>query len=195
MTQVLEFLATGFEEVEAMIPVDVLRRGGVNIKTVSMTGSELVESSHHVTIKADLKFEDIKDFDEVEMLLLPGGMPGAKNLNEIKELHDLLNRFAQEGKHLGAICAGPMVLGTIGLLKGKKATCYPGFETHLKGAEYTHNLVTVDGNIVTGGGPAAAFPYAFKVLSLFVPEEKVEQLKEEMLYKKLMDSRESQQSV
>ena len=182
MAKVYEFLANGFEEIEGLAPVDILRRGGVEIKTVSITGSEFVETSHHVTVKADLKFEDISSFDDADMLLLPGGMPGATNLLAHEGVCRALREQNNKGKRIGAICAAPMVLGRLGLLRGRKATCYPGFEKYMKGAEYTHDLFTTDGNIITGEGPAATLPYAYKVLSFFVDEDKVRQLQRDMMY-------------
>lgn len=128
MAKVYEFLANGFEEIEGLAPVDILRRGGVEIKTVSITGSEWVETSHGVTLKADLKFEDIADFEDADMLLLPGGMPGSTNLKAHEGVCQALLKQHATGKRIGAICAAPLVLGSLGLLKGRKATCYPGFE-------------------------------------------------------------------
>ena len=186
MAKVYEFLANGFEEVEALAPVDIFRRAGVEIQTVSVTGSEWVESSHGVTIKADVKFEDMHSFDDADMLMLPGGMPGATNLNEHAGVRETLLAHNAKGKHIGAICAAPMVLGSLGLLKGRKATCYPGFEKYLEGAEYTAELFTIDGNIITGEGPAATFPYAYEILKMFVGEAKTKELQQQMLYDRLM---------
>ncbi len=186
MAKVYEFLANGFEEVEALAPVDIFRRAGVEIQTVSVTGSEWVESSHGVTIKADVKFEDMRDFNDADMLMLPGGLPGATNLNEHAGVRETLLAHNAKGKHIGAICAAPMVLGSLGLLKGRKATCYPGFEKYLEGAEYTAELFTVDGNIITGEGPAATFPYAYEILKMFVGEAKTKELQQQMLYDRLM---------
>ena len=186
MAKIYEFLANGFEEVEALAPVDIFRRAGVEIQTVSVTGSEWVESSHGVTIKADVKFEDMYNFDDADMLMLPGGMPGATNLNEHAGVRETLLAHNAKGKHIGAICAAPMVLGSLGLLKGRKATCYPGFEKYLEGAEYTAELFTIDGNIITGEGPAATFPYAYEILKMFVGEAKTKELQQQMLYDRLM---------
>lgn len=187
MAKVYEFLANGFEEVEALAPVDIFRRAGVEIQTVSVTGSEWVESSHGVTIKADVKFEDMRDFNDADMLMLPGGLPGATNLNEHAGVREALLAHNAKGKHIGAICAAPMVLGSLGLLKGRKATCSPGFEKYLEGAEYTAELFTVDGNIITGEGPAATFPYAYEILKMFVGEAKTKELQQKMQYAHLME--------
>ncbi len=186
MAKIYEFLADGFEEIEGLAPVDILRRGGVDIKTVSITGSELVETSHGVTIKADLKFEDINNFDDADMMLLPGGMPGATNLNNHNLLKKALLEQNNKGKRIGAICAAPMVLGGLGLLNGKKATCSPGFQKYMTGADYTAELFQIDGNIITGEGPAATLPYAYKILSFFIGDEATEDLQEKMQYAHLM---------
>lgn len=123
-----------------MFPLDIMRRGGLNVKTVSVTGNKTVTSSHQVPIVADMLFEDLKE-EEVEMIVLPGGLPGATNLDAHAGLDKLIMSFAAAGKPLAAICAAPMVYGKRGLLKGKKATCYPGFDKFLEGAEYTGNMV------------------------------------------------------
>lgn len=186
MAKVYEFLANGFEDVEALAPVDILRRGGLDVKTVSVTGSEYVESCHGVTIKADLVFEKAGNFSDAELLMIPGGMPGAKNLNEHEGVRKALKKQFDEGKLVAAICAAPMVLGSIGILKGKKATCYPGFEKFLTGANYTAKLFEHDGNVVTGEGPAASFPYAYHILSLFIGEKKTKEIEDGMMYTHLM---------
>lgn len=186
MAKVFEFLADGFEEVEALAPVDILRRGGVDIKTVSVTGSELVTSSHGVTVKTDLVFGSPDDYADADLLMLPGGLPGSTNLNAHEGVRRaLLNQF-RSGRRVGAICAAPMVLGSLGILQGRRATCSPGFEKYMDGAEYTAELVTVDGNIITGEGPAATFPYAYTILSFFIGEERVKHLQVGMQYAHLM---------
>ncbi len=185
MAKVYEFLATGFEEVEALIPLDVMRRAGIDFSTVSITGNLIVKGTHGVDIKADYLFEDL-DFEDADLLLLPGGLPGATNLNEHEGLKNVLFSQNEKKKMIGAICAAPLVLGGMGLLKGKQATCYPGFESHLLGASYTHELVTVDGNITTGEGPAAAFPYAFSLLSLLKGEAASSSIANGMMYTHLM---------
>ena len=189
MAKVYEFLANGFEEVEALAPVDILRRGGVEVKTISVTGNHLVESSHGVTIKADLLFEEISNFSDVDLLMLPGGMPGSKNLNEHDGVRKALKEQFESGKRVAAICAAPLVLASVGLLKGKKATIYPGMESYLgDDAEYTGALVQEDGNVTTGAGPAASFPYGYHLLSYFLPAEKVEEIKKGMIYDRLLNS-------
>lgn len=188
MAKVYVFLADGFEDVEALIPVDVLRRGGVEVITVSTTDFPLVESAHGVGIEADLQFEQC-DFSDADLLMLPGGMPGAANLVAHDGVCKTVSAQAAAGKKVSAICAAPaVVLAQLGLLSGRKATCYPGFEQALKdgGAQYTGDLVTVDGNITTAEGPAAAFPYAYELLSQLVDQPTSDQVAEGMRYKHLM---------
>ena len=170
MAKVYMFLANGSEEIESLIPVDVFRRGGVEVKTVSITGSEYVEMAHGVVLKADMKFEDA-DFSDADLLMLPGGLPGATNLNEHEGVRKAVLSQYESGKLVAAICAAPMVLGSLGIVEGKRATCYPGFEKYLTGAEYTHELCTVDGNVVTGEGPAATLPYAYTLLAMLTTEQ------------------------
>lgn len=180
------FLANGSEEIETLIPVDVMRRGGVEIKTVSTTGSEYVEMSHGVTLKADLVFEEA-DFSDADLLMLPGGLPGATNLNDHQGVRKALLAQYESGKLVAAICAAPMVLGSLGIVKGRRATCYPGFEKYLDGAEYTHELCTVDGNVVTGEGPAATLPYAYTLLGILADEKTAHDVAEGMMYLHLME--------
>ena len=126
MKAICIFLAEGFEEMEAMFPLDIMRRGGLNVKTVSVTGNKTVVSSHRVPVVADELIENLSE-EDIEMIVLPGGMPGATNLDAHAGLDKLIRNFAAAGKPMAAICAAPLVYGKRGLLKGKKATCYPGF--------------------------------------------------------------------
>ena len=190
MAKVYVFLANGFEDVEALIPVDVLRRGGVDVTTVSVVeDSQIVESAHGVQLFADALFGDC-DFSDADLLLLPGGMPGASNLYAHEGLCAALKAHGAAGRRIGAICAAPaVVLGQLGLLKGRQATCYPGFEHLLAGAAYTAALFTTDGNITTGEGPAAAFPFAYELLSLLTNRPTSDQIAEGMRYRHLMAER------
>ena len=187
MAKVYVFLADGFEDVEALIPVDVLRRGGVDVTTVSvMDDSQIVETAHNVQIVADAMIEDC-DFSDADLLFMPGGMPGATNLYEHKGVRQAVLSQTKAGKKVAAICAAPaVVLAQLGVLDGKKATCYPGFEKLLTKAQYTADLVTVDGNITTAEGPAAAFPFAYELLSQLVSHEVSDQIAEGMRFKHLM---------
>ena len=185
MAKVYMFLADGFEDVEALIPLDVLRRGGVDVETVSITDSNIVESAHGVQMVADSIFDEC-DFDDADLLMLPGGMPGATNLNAHEGLKQALVAQNEKGGLISAICAAPLVLGGLGLLQGRRATCYPGFEQTLTGAEYTAELCTVDGNITTGEGPAAAFPYAYTLLARLTDQTTAAAIADGMRYVHLM---------
>ena len=187
MAKVYVFLANGFEDVEALIPVDVLRRGGVEVVTVSINGNErVVKSSHNVQMIADATVGDC-DFSDADLLFLPGGMPGASNLYEHEGVRQAVLAQFKAGKKVAAICAAPaVVLAQLGVLDGKQATCYPGFEHLLTKAQYTADLVTVDGNITTAEGPAAAFPFAYELLSQLVNREVSDQIAEGMRFKHLM---------
>lgn len=186
MKKVYVFLADGFEDVEALIPVDVWRRGGLEVVTVSTTEFPLVQTAHGVNIEADIMFEQ-GDFSDADLLFLPGGMPGASNLFAHKGVcKAIVDQFAA-GKKVAAICASPaVVLAPLGILEGKRATCYPGFEKDLEVATYTGQLVTVDGNVTTGEGPAAAFPFAYDLLGQLTSPQKANQIAEGMRFKHLM---------
>lgn len=171
MAKVYVFLADGFEDVEALIPVDVLRRGGVDVVTVSvMDDNQMVESAHGVQILADALFDECR-YDDADLLLLPGGMPGASNLYANRGVRQAVLDQYEAGKPVAAICAAPaVVLGQLGILQGRRATCYPGFEQLLAGAQYTGELCTVDGNVITAEGPAAAFPFAYRLLAMLTDD-------------------------
>ena len=188
MKKVYVFLADGFEDVEALIPIDVWRRGGVDVTTVSISDFPLVNSAHGVNIEADIMFEQ-GEFDDADLIFLPGGMPGASNLFAHKGVcKAVVDQFAA-GKKVAAICASPaVVLAPLGILEGKRATCYPGFESVLaeNNATYTGDLFTVDGNVTTGEGPAAAFPFAYELLSQLVNKQTADQIAEGMRFVHLM---------
>lgn len=162
------FLADGFEEIEALATVDILRRAGMDVTTVSIKHDHIVTGAHGVPVVADVTFKEA-DFDGSDWLILPGGMPGASNLHEFGALNDLLKVHINHGR-IAAICASPaVVLAATGLLDGKNATCYPGFETALiaAGARYDNeSRVVTDGKIVTANGPASATPFALEIVRL-----------------------------
>ena len=186
MKKVYVFLADGFEDVEALIPVDVWRRGGLDVVTVSTTEFPLVRSAHGVNIEADMMFEQC-DFADADLLFLPGGMPGASNLYGHEGVCKAIADQHAADKKVAAICASPaVVLAPLGILDGKRATCYPGFEHALMQATYTGELVTVDGNVTTGEGPAAAFPFAYELLAQLKDKQTSDQIAEGMRFKHLM---------
>ena len=180
MKTIFVFLAEGFEEIEALTPVDVLRRAGLSVQTVSVMDEQIVAGAHGVPVLADKMFAEINP-EDAEMILLPGGLPGATNLDAHEGLGQMIQDFAKEEKPLAAICAAPLVFGNRGLLQGKKATCYPGFETYLQGAEYTAALVEKDGNFITGKGPGAAMEFAFAIVEKYCGIDKVNELKQGMM--------------
>lgn len=175
------FLATGFEEVEALGPIDVCRRAGLSVKTVSITDDRTVAGAHGIGIVADSMFDD-NDYSDADMLFLPGGLPGATNLDAHEGLRRVILAHSQAGKALAAICAAPLVYGNLGLAQGKKMTCYPGFEKYLVGAEYTAALVERDGLMFTGKGPAAALALGYAIVEHFCGAKVAEGLKQGMMY-------------
>ena len=180
------FLAEGFEESEALVPYDILVRGGVDVTLVSISNSTMVTSAHHVTVVAHTTLFDIHAIDgltNADLLMLPGGMPGSTNLCHCQMLRDELLTANKSGKMLAAICAAPFVLGSLGLLKGKQATCYPGFEKDLEGATATGEQVVVDGNIVTGIGGGAAAEFGLTLLSLLTSDKEAEAVKQMIIMK------------
>ena len=185
MAKVYQFRADGTEEIEALTTIDVLRRGGVEALMVSITGSEYITSSHGIEIKCDMTIEEA-DLRDADFLLLPGGLPGSTNLLEHTGVREALMKQAADGGRIGAICAAPMVLGDLGLLRGKRATCYPGFEKYMDGADYTEDIFTVDGNVITGCGPAATLPYAYAILEMLTDKETADGLREGMMFNRLV---------
>lgn len=182
MAKVYVCLATGFEDVEALGTLDILRRAGVDARALSVTGKELVTTSHNMTVKVDELFENA-DFSDVDMIVLPGGLPGATNLDEHAGVCEMLKKFYNEGKYVAAICAAPMVLGHLGLLEGRNATCYPSFEPHLKGATTRGNGVEVDGKVITGKGPGFTFDFALALVAALCGQEKADEVAKGMLLK------------
>lgn len=173
-------LANGFEEIEAITIVDVLRRAELDVLVVSVSGKLEVIGAHKIAVLADIMFENV-NYKNVEMIILPGGMPGASNLNAHEGLKKMILKFNGENKPLGAICAAPLVYGNLGLLKGKKAVCYPGFEDQLNGAEVLMVPVIKSGNIITGRGIGAALKFALSIVEDLISKEKADLLAKQML--------------
>ena len=175
------FLADGFEEVEAMTSIDVMRRAGMPVVTVSINGEMAVTGAHGVTVMADALFEDL-DFSDTEWLVLPGGMPGATNLASHEALCNLLQSQNNEGGHIGAICASPsVVLAPLGILDGRQAVCYPGMEAPVPAVQWGDQPVAVCGNVVTGNGPAAAAAFALAMVSESLGSDAADQVAAGML--------------
>ena len=175
-------LADGFEEIEALTPVDMLRRAGLEVKTVGLNG-KIAAGSHKIPVICDALPEEI-DLNKVSTVIFPGGMPGALNLDASPFTDKIIDAVLKNGGRLAAICAAPLVLGRRGLLKGKRATCYPGFEEELKGATATGESVVTDGNITTARGMGVALDFADELVALIAGEEKKRALSEAVMEKK-----------
>jgi len=175
-------LADGFEEIEALTVVDLLRRADIGTETVSVTGRLPVTGSHGIKVVADILFEDAV-YGECDFVVLPGGMPGAANLDAHEGLREKILSFHNQGKGLAAICAAPLVLGRAGVLEGKKATCYPGFEKELKGAEAVTDAVVSDQGVITSRGPATAIPFALAIIEAVKDKETADSIAGGLLYK------------
>jgi 4-methyl-5(b-hydroxyethyl)-thiazole monophosphate biosynthesis len=176
-------LADGFEEIEALTVVDVLRRAGLPTETVSIMNRLSVTGAHGIQVIADLLFEDAV-YADCELIVLPGGMPGATNLDEHDRLREKIQSFAIHGKKLAAICAAPLVLGHAGVLEGKEATCYPGFEDELTGAVLTETDVCVSGDITTSRGPGTAAAFALELVRQLKGDAVADSVASDMLFQK-----------
>ncbi|WP_244834774.1 DJ-1 family glyoxalase III [Clostridium sp. BJN0001] len=182
MKKVCVLLAEGFEEVEALTVSDVMRRAGISCDLVSISDKKETVSAHNVKIIADKIFdENNMDYD---LIVLPGGLPGATNLADDKRVIKLLKKQNEENKFIGAICAAPLILGRADLTEGKIMTSYPGFSKYMKGCTYVEDKkVCVDKNIITSRGPATALPFAYKLLEVLGYEKESEEISKGMLYR------------
>lgn len=172
-------LADGFEEVEAIEPIDILTRGGVEVTTVGVTG-KVVTGAHGIPVTADIEINEVTP-DDMELLMLPGGA-GHELLDASNEVHGLINYAVSNGLYISAICAAPSILGKKQLLDGKKATCFPGYEKYLYGADVTAEKAVVDGKIITGKGAGAAAEFGFTMLKILKDAETAKRIKEIMQY-------------
>jgi len=175
------FLADGFEEVEALTPIDFLRRAGVEVVTAGVDKKEIT-GSHNITVKADILASEANP-ENADMVVLPGGWPGTPNLQADRYVQNAVDVLMHNSKPVAAICAAPMILGEKGLLRGKKATCFVGFEDKLLGADVTDAPVCVDGNIITARSAGVASDFAFELVRVLKGEEAVASLKEKLLCK------------
>ena len=165
MKRVSVFLADGFEEIEALTVVDLLRRAKVYVDTVSITDEYTVRGAHGIPVQTEDLFDET-DLSETDMIVLPGGMPGTTNLGAHSGVRKAVKGFYDEGKYVAAICAAPTVLSDLGILKGKRATCYPAMEEELQGAVLTGTAVAVDGNIITSQGVGTAIEFALQLIEI-----------------------------
>jgi len=182
MKKIAIHLAEGFEEIEAVSIIDVLRRAEFDVTVVSVTENLEVTGSHKIKIIAEKLFRDV-NYDLIDMIILPGGMPGAGNLNNHLGLREQILNFNESKKLLAAICAAPLVFGNLGILKNKKATCYPGFENQLHGAVVTGENVEVAENIITGKGAGVAFEFALAIVELLKGKVLADELARKMILK------------
>ena len=173
-------LADGFEEIEAIEPIDIMRRAGIEVNTASIMDSLTVCGAHGIKVEADIMIRDA-DPDEMELLMLPGGS-GHVLLDASNEVHALINHTITNERYLSAICASPSILGKKQILFGKKATCFPGFEKYCYGAELTGEKTVVDGRIITGRGAGAAADFGFELVKLLKGEDIARKLREDMQY-------------
>lgn len=176
------FLANGFEEIEALCPLDLLRRAGVEVKTVAIsTGGLAVTGAHGITVMADMAEADFDPCAEAEMLILPGGMPGAANLDACPTVDAAIAAAVKRKSFLAAICAAPMILGRRGLLSGIEAICFPGFEEELKGAVLSSARVVRDGRVITAAGMGVALDFGLALVVALLGEEVAEDLRRAVL--------------
>lgn len=181
MSKVAVMLADGFEEIEGLTVVDVLRRGGIDTVMVSIMGRPEVVSSHNIEIKTDMLMEQV-DFDAVDMIVLPGGLKGKENLENCAPLMAELDAFFAAGKYIAAICAAPTILGHRGMLKGRKACCYGGMEEELTGAEVSYDKVSVAGHIITSRGMGTSVAFALHLLAVLKDERAAEEMAAKIMY-------------
>ena len=177
------FLAEGFEEVEAICPLDLMRRAGLSVTTVGIGGSTIV-GAHGIGIQADVSDTDFSPnaITAADLVFLPGGMPGTLNLAASPTVTESIVRANELGAYLAAICAAPSILGDMGLLAGKEATCYPGFESYLVGAKLSEKRVVTDGTILTAAGMGVALEFGLAIVSLLCGEDKAKELAHAVLY-------------
>ncbi len=181
MANIAIFLADGFEEIEALTVVDLCRRAGLTIDMVSATDSITVTGSHAIEVKADKMIGEV-EFDKMDMLVLPGGMPGTTNLEKTEALMEQVKAFDKAGKYISAICAAPGVFGRAGLLQGKKACVFPGLEGELKGADVQYTQTTIDGHILTSRGMGTAIPFGLAIVERFCGKETADELGKKVVY-------------
>ena len=182
MSKIGVFMADGCEEIEGLAVVDVARRAKFEIVMISITGKKEVRGSHDIVFTADALASEV-DYGTLDAIVLPGGMPGTKHLGEDRTVSEIIRTFAAEGKLVCAICAAPSVLGAAGLLRGRRATCHPGFEDKLVGADIREEEVVVDGNIITSRGMGTAIPFALEIVRYFAADAAVDEIQKGLVYR------------
>ena len=177
------FFATGYEEIEALTVVDLLRREDIDITMISITGNQTVKGSHQIAVEMDCLLEKV-DFSQLDMLVLPGGGEGTRGLEACEALMQQVDTFYQAGKYICAICAAPSILGHRGMLNGRRACSYPAFEDQLEGAQVQQMQAVVDGNVITGRGMGCSIPFALAIVEQIKGAEAAKQLAEKIVYTK-----------
>ncbi len=181
MKRVAVLLADGFEEIEGLTVVDILRRASIYVDTVSITEDYMVHGAHGINVQTEDLFHEV-DFTEFDMIVLPGGMPGTTNLDMHAGVKRVVRDFAENGKYVAAICAAPSILGGLGLLKGKRAACYPSVEDKLSGAVIMKTPVVLDGNMITSRGMGTAIDFALKLTEVLTDKAKAEEIAASIIY-------------
>lgn len=176
------FMADGCEEIEGLTVVDLLRRANLEIVMISINQTTTITGSHGISFEADTTFENV-NFDEFDAVVLPGGIPGTPNLGAHEGVNRIIREFSEKGKLVSAICAAPSVLGEAGILKGKHATCYPGFESKLTGAITSKDAVITDGNIITSRGMGTAIDFALAIISYLKDADIAADLSKKIIYR------------
>ncbi len=175
------FLAEGFEEIEAITIIDILRRAEIEVTVVGISGL-YITGAHGITVRCDCDENNFKLGKDVKMVILPGGMPGTRNLQKSNVVKNAINSAVENNICIGAICAAPIILGQIGLLKDKYAVCYPGFEGELLGANICNEKVCVDDKFITAKGPGVAVDFALKIVEVLTNVNNMEVIKNDMIY-------------
>ena len=176
------FFANGYEEIEALTVVDLTRRAGIETWMVSITDEKAVTGSHSITVSMDKTLAEV-DFEQVDMIVLPGGMPGTLNLEACEPLMEKIKEFDKAGKYISAICAAPTVFGHLGLLNGKKACCYPSMEDGLVGAEVTYESTAMADHILTSRGMGTAIDFGLQIIARFQGQDAAEEMAKKIVYK------------
>ena len=179
--KIFAFFAEGYEEIEGLTVVDILRRAGIEVEMVSVTETREVTGAHRITVAMDKTINEI-DFDEGDMIFLPGGIPGTPNLEKCEMLLNNILKYNEAGKRLAAVCAAPSIYGRLGLLEEKKATCYPGFEEELKGAILVSDRVVTDGNITTSRGMGTTIDLGLEIVKIYKGQEFADELGRKIQY-------------
>lgn len=181
MSRVAVFFGEGFEEIEALTVVDICRRAGIETLMVSIGADRQVTSSHGIVILTDKLFDEV-DFDSLDMIVLPGGKLGTQNLEAHQGLMDRVDGFYAAGKYIAAICAAPSILGHRGILQGRKAGCYPGWEEHLKGAEVSNDTVSVSDHVITSRGMGCSIDFSLAIVETLCGEQEAVKQAQSIVY-------------